>query len=352
MKRRIYIPLIIVVLGIVAYIIIGNMRGASQLPEQKKNTDNFNIPVEVMVVSLGSQETAITVNGSLVSSEEVELRSEIAGKITKINFKEGGFARKGDLLVKINDEDLKAQLSKAEFKLKLADDKAKRQKQLAERDNTSKENLETALNDFYQAQADIEYLKAQIKKTEIRAPFDGLIGLRYRSEGSYVTPEVKIASLYSVNPIKVDFNLPQKYSGLITIGQNIDFKLPARGAEYSATIFAVEPKVDPESRTIMVRAQCNNSKGELRPGEYVEISIRSSGQADAIFVPSQAVVPDVEGKIVYVARGGKAVATRVEIGRRTEETVEIVSGLAPGDSVITGGIMMLKPGAPIVATNK
>lgn len=308
------------------------------------------IPVTVEIVKRTSMENNLQVSGSIIGNEEIELRTEISGKVILIGFKEGGRVKKGVLLLKVNDADLQAQLLKAELKKKLADDKEYRQRSLLGKKGISQETYETALNDLNSAKADIENIKAQIAKTEIRAPFDGKVGLRYVSEGGYVTPELKIATLQNDNPIKIDFSIPQRYATSISVGNAITLKTSS-GKQYKAKIYALEPKVDPVTRSLQMRAICANDRGDLFPGSYVTVNISLNDTREAITVPTQALALDITGERVFIYKNGIAVSKKVESGIRTEDEVQIVNGLAPGDTVITSGIMQLRPRAKVKITS-
>lgn len=304
------------------------------------------IAVNVQIAKPSSFENKLQISGSVISNEEVELKMETSGKIIAINFKEGEKVNKGDLLVKVNDADLQAQLQKAEIRKKLAEDKEYRQRTLLEKKGISQETYDVVLNDLNSAKADIENLKALIAKTEIRAPFNGTVGLRYVSEGSFVTSSTRIATLQNINPAKIDFSVPQRYAGIISIGNTISIKSPS-GKIYQARIYAIEPKIDPATRALQVRAVCPNDRGELVPGSYVTITLALNDVENAITIPTQALALDISGERVFLYKNGMAVPRKVESGIRTEEEVQIVDGIAPGDTIITTGVMQLRPRARV-----
>ena len=303
--------------------------------------------VNAVIIKTKSIQDKIFSNGTLISNEEVELRSEISGKITKILFKEGQPIKKGTVLIKINDSELQATLKKNQSKASLARDKEFRFKQLFAKSLTSQQEYDNALSELNSAEADVEFTQAQLDKTEIRAPFDGIIGLRSVSEGSFISPTTKIATLQNINPIKVDFSVPQKYFGIIKEGKTVLVKIASTGKTYSGKIYAVEPKIDQSSRTVQVRAIVPNDRRELTPGAYVEIDLVLQDIKDAIMVPSEVVVPDIQGEKVFVYRNGKAVPQLVKQNIRTESEVQIINGLTIGDTIIVSGIIQLKPNAPV-----
>jgi len=313
----------------------------------QQNAGMRQIAVNGEIIKTKPLQNKIFSNGTLISNEEVELRSEISGKITQILFQEGRSVKKGDLLIKINDAELQANLRKNKSRETLARDKEFRFKQLLEKNLTSQQEYDVALSELNSVIADVEFTEAQIEKTEIRAPFDGIVGLRSVSVGSFISPQSRIASLQSINPMKVDFAVPQKYFGLIKEGKNIFVKLASTGKVYSGKIYAVEPKIDENTRTVQVRAYIPNDRNELTPGSYVEIDIVLEDINNAILVPTDIIVPDIEGDNVFIYRNGKAELQRVITGIRTEKEIQITSGLNVGDTLIVSGIIQLRPDMPV-----
>jgi len=346
-KKRILIW--ITVLIILAVLIIPKLNLTGSSSDNKSNMDPRarQISVDGWIVKPKSLQNKIFSNGSLISNEEVELRSEINGKVTRIFFSEGKRVKKGDVLVKINDSELQAALKKNKSREFLARDREYRYKQLLEKNLTSQQEYDLQLSELNSVLADVELTEAQIAKTEIVAPFDGIIGLRSVSVGSYISPQSKIASLQSINPMKVDFSVPQKYFGLVKEGKTINVKLSATGKIYNGRIYAVEPKIDQNTRTVQVRAIIPNEKGELTPGAYVEIDVVLESIENSVLIPTESLVPDVEGEKVFIYRSGKAVPQLVNTGIRTEKEIQITSGLNVGDTLIVSGIILLRPNAPV-----
>ncbi|MFA3784164.1 efflux RND transporter periplasmic adaptor subunit [Melioribacteraceae bacterium 4301-Me] len=308
------------------------------------------VPVEVQVLKPKPVDDKIYTNGTIIGNEEVELRSEISGKITQILFEEGKRVKKGELLIKINDADLQATLAKNNSRLDLAKDKEFRLRQMLEKNLTSQQEYDAALSELKGVQADIDYTKALIDKTEIKAPFDGIIGLRSVSIGSYISPQTKIASIQSLNPIKIEFSVPQKYYSEIKEGKLIEFKLQTTGKSYTGKIYAIEPKIDQNTRTLLVRAVANNNDYELLPGAYVEVTVILNQIKNALMIPTQALVPDIQGEKVYLYKNGKALSHTVTSGIRTDKEVQLISGVSAGDTVITSGIIQLRPEIPVKIT--
>jgi membrane fusion protein, multidrug efflux system len=295
-----------------------------------------------IVVKETSLSNVVAASGTLLANEEVTLRPEISGKITRLNIKEGGKVRKGELLVKINDVDLLAEQRKLQSQFKLMSEKAERQKKLFEMNGISRQEYDEMLNMVNSLQADMDFNNAQIAKTEIRAPFDGQIGLKNVSEGSYVTSENIIASIQQLDPLKLDFSVPEKYAGFIRIGDSVKFVVEGIRDTFPAAIFAIEPKIDQATRTVKLRARTDNKQGRLFPGAFARIELNLGNKTDAMMIPAQAVIPVLKGKKVFISRDGIALSQPIETGVRTENKVEVMRGLSTGDTVITTGIMQLR----------
>lgn len=301
------------------------------------------VSVKAHIISQETLSNSVFTTGTILANEEVELRSEISGKIIKILFKEGSFVNKGDLLIKINDADLQAQLRRAESKVKLSEEKETRQRQLRDGNLISQEEYDNTLGELHVNQADLDLIKAQIDKTEIRAPFSGVVGLRSVSEGSYVTTSTVIARLQNFNSIKVDFSIPERYSASVKTGDELEFKISGSSNVFKAKVYAIEPKIDPGTRTLRIRAICSAIYKELIPGAFANVELSLKQIADAILIPTVSIVPELKGQKVFLYKNGVVVAQNVETGIREETRVQITSGLQSGDTVITSGILQIKP---------
>ncbi len=287
--------------------------------------------------------------GTVLPNEEVEIRSEVAGKIERIAFREGGRVKKGDLLVKINDAELQAQLARARSREELALLQEQRQRQLYEKNLTSKEEYDNAATNLNIARAEVQLITAQLQKTEIRAPFDGALGLRFVSEGSYITSATPITTLQDTRTVKIDFAIPERYAGAVRVGDRVSFTTEHSAVPLTATVYAIEPRLDERTRTLRMRARRSNTDGALVPGAYssVELTFR---EREALMIPSYALVPELKGQKVFVCRDGKAEEQRVDVGLRTDQSVEITQGLSPGDTLILSGILQLRAGTPVRVT--
>ena len=286
--------------------------------------------------------------GTLRADEEVDLSFETSGKIIRIRFTEGTRVKKGDLLAKINDRPLQAQLQKLEAQQKLAEEKEFRQRSLLNKDAISQESYDQIETELQTIQADINLIKARISETELRAPFDGIIGLRYLSEGGYANPSSKIARLVKISPLKVEFAIPERYADQVTIGFPVTFVVDGSSEVYQANVYAVDPQVEEKTRTIVIRAYYPNKNEELKSGRYAAVTLLLSQIDNAIAIPSEALIPEMEGETVYVYRKGKAESIRVSTGLRTESLVQITDGLKFGDTLLTSGILQLRHNLPVV----
>ena len=304
------------------------------------------ISVNVFVARLGTLDNVVTSSGTVFPNEEVELRAEATGRITVLNIKEGSRVAAGQLIAKIKDTDLQAQLKKLSYETELAKQTDARQKKLLEINAISKEEYEITSNRLNTLDADKEFIETSLDKTILRAPFSGKIGLKNVSQGAYVTPTTSLATLVQTNPVKIDFTIPEKYSTQIKLGRNIKFEVEGQPNAYSASIVAVDPKIDPNLRTLKIRALAQNPADRLIPGMFVKVTM-DLDISQAIMVPTEAIVPVLKGKKVYVMKGGKATEVMVETGLRTDKSIQIISGLSSGDSLIVSGIMTLKKDAPV-----
>lgn len=287
-------------------------------------------------------------SGTVLAREEVDLRSETSGRVTAVHLKEGAPTRKGALLVKINDAELRAELRKLGHQVKLAEEREVRQKALLERQAVSREEYDIALQSLNSLLSERDLLNARLEKTEVRAPFDGVVGLKAVSEGSFVSPGDRIAGFFSLHPLKIDFSIPERYFSRVKAGDPVRIGVEGLEAPVDGTIYAVEPKVDPATRMLRIRAHCPNEDGRIPPGASARIEIPLKSSGGVIMAPSMAVLPDIRGQKVMILKGGKALSVPVGVGYRTEDRVE-VTGLSPGDTLITSGLVRIRDGMAVKA---
>jgi membrane fusion protein (multidrug efflux system) len=303
--------------------------------------------VDATVLRPGTVTERIRTTGTLRADESVELTSEASGKITDIRFEEGARVEAGELLVQINDAELQAEKQRLEHELQLATDRAERQKRLLKEGGVSQEEYDATVNKVEVLKADLQLVEARIEKTKVRAPFGGVVGLREVSEGAYVTPQTSITTLQRLDPIKIGFSVAEKYASRVQPGQSISFSVRGMDRSIDGQVYAGNASVDPETRTLQLRARAPNPNGTLRPGMFADVTVTLGIVDDAIVVPSFAVIPTLGGQRVFVAENGTAQPHNVTLGVRTDSTVQVTDGLALGDTVITSGIQELRAGLPI-----
>jgi membrane fusion protein (multidrug efflux system) len=306
--------------------------------------------VAVKVIAPENLTDIIRATGNLIPDEDVDLTFETSGKVTDIYFQEGHAVKKGELLAKVNDKPLQAELSKLEAQIPLAEDRVFRQKALLEKDAVSKEAYEQVTTELEKLHADIELAKARIAQTELRAPFDGVIGLRQVSEGSYASPATVIVHLTKIIPLKIEFSIPERHLNVITPGTNLTFRTSDE-ASYGASIYAIESHVDVNTHTLKARAIYPNLNGKLKPGVMAYIEILSNDIKDALVVPNEAIIAEMGRDIAYLYSNGKAKQVELKKGLRTESNVQILDGLNKGDTLIISGIMQLRNGLPVTIDN-
>jgi RND family efflux transporter, MFP subunit len=309
---------------------------------------NQELSVSAMILQYDTLVDVFRTKGLLIPDEEVDLSFEMAGKITKIFFEEGSFVQKGALLAKVNDETLQAELKKLEAQKPLAQERVFRQKALYEKDAVSKETYESVLTELEKLKADIELVKARINQTELKAPFDGMVGLRQVSEGAYASPTTIITKLTKISPLKIEFSVNEKQASDIGSGTKLKFMLDDDRNEYDATVYAVESKLDAKTLSLKVRARYPNPGGKLKPGHSATVEISMKEIVNTIVIPSVSTVAEMGRNIAYIYKDGKAQQVVVQKGMRTASSVQIVEGLQVGDTLLTTGVMQLRDGIPVV----
>lgn len=353
-KKTSRIILTLAAVGVVLFFIFRLMPGKKEAAGPAATTARSG-PKELLsdawVVKTSNLDETIEASGTLQSNEEVEVKPEITGRIVRLYFKEGTNVRKGDLLVKIYDEDLKAQIQKLRLQQQLARTTLERQENLLKINGISRQDVDVTRNQVAAYGADIEYTLTQLQKTELRAPFNGRLGLRNVSDGAIISPTTILTTLQQIDPLKIDFAVPEKYRNVIKLGDQVNFTVSGDKNEYKGSIYAIDPKIDLTTRTVRLRAILPNQGNKLFPGSFAKVRILLKDMPEAMMIPSQAVIPGTRDKKVIVADSGRAKFVIVETGIRNEDNVQITAGLKPGDTVITTGILQLKPGMPLKYNN-
>lgn len=345
-KKRIAIISLLLIAGLATYIFYPKGSNSGATPARDGGSRARVLPVNIYVVEPHGLTDVYPAIGELRASEEVDLSFESSGRVTAILFEEGTSVKKDQLLAKVNDARLQAQLKKLEAQLELYRSKEFRQKSLLERDAVSQQAYDESLTNVEITRADIDLVKAQIRETELRAPFDGFIGLRNVSEGAYVNPSTVIAKLTKNSPLKLEMSVSETYIKMIRRGTELSFRLDNDTAVYFAKVYAVE-SASSDLHNFTVRAHYPNVKGEIPPNTYASLVLQLDFNARGISVPSEAVIPEMGRQVVYRMRGAKAVRTEIETGIRTESYVQVLGGLVSGDTVITTGIMQLRDGIAV-----
>ncbi len=295
------------------------------------------------VVRAERLDNKIFATGTAIASEIVDLKPEVSGKIVELNLQEGKTVQKGQIVLKLNDADLQAQLKKLNAQLKLAEQSEQRLRKLLDIKGVSQDEYDVVTNQINNIRADMEYTQVMIEKTSLKAPFSGVLGLRSISMGSYVTPQSQIATIQVINPIKVDFTVPEKYANDVRVGDNITFSTEGIAEKFMGKVFATENQIDPVTRTLKIRAQATNPSGKIRPGAFVKVDFSLKEIDNALMVPTEAIIPILKGKQVIVSREGKATAITITEGVRTDTKIQAISGLQIGDTIVTSGLMGIKP---------
>jgi membrane fusion protein (multidrug efflux system) len=321
--------------------------GGKENKQEVSKAPKVSLTVDGSVAVMSSKDLSYTYTGSLLANEEINIQPEISAKVTKILFNEGTRVNKGQLLVKMFDADLQAQFKKNKLEIELKEKEFNRKKELLKLNGISKEEFEISENGLNTLIAEQDLLKAQISKTELTAPFSGIVGLRMVSEGSFVTNSTVITSLQQIDPVKVEFSIPEKYKP--NLAENMEVKFTVEGSErvYSAKIYALESKIDAATRSIRIRALAPNPDRSLFPGSFVSIKLNLFPGKETIFITARAIVPVIDGEQVFIVKNGKVAISKVATGIRTETEVEILKGLQLNDTLIVSGLLQIKEGMPV-----
>ncbi|PSL01963.1 efflux RND transporter periplasmic adaptor subunit [Cecembia rubra] len=359
MKKQTKIILTLVIVAVIAVIFIyprrdtlmGKNKNAPS-PTQSQGLGGPGqgqaLPVNVVELKPERLENNLSVTGTIIPNETVNLRTEIAGLVKNIAFREGEFVKKGTPLVYLNDDELKAQYQRLEYTKKLFESQENRQKQLLEKEAISQEEYDIVLNQFNTNLADLRLVEAQLNKTIVRAPFDGVLGLRQISEGSVIGTGDVIASIVNIDPIKIEFSIPERYANMVKLGSKVYFSNEAGGQEVEGTVYAYEPNIDAGTRTLKLRATSPNKDRRFLPGMFVRIKYILGVEENALMVPSEAIIPELNGYKVFVVNSeGKVEERQVSIGTRTDRYVQIVNGVSDGDLVLTTGVLQVRAGMPV-----
>ncbi len=329
----------------IGLLIITSCNNKKQDPP-KQNAPAQNVIVDVIIANSKIISHTIEANGSVVANEYVELHSEINGRITFLNVPEGKMVTKGTVIAKIYDEDLQAQLQKSKVLLEFAQITEQRDKKLLSVNGLNQADYDAALNQVKSIKADMAYTQSLIDKTVIKAPFDGLVGLRQVSPGAYVTPSTIIATVQEISKLKIDFTIPEEYADVIKKGNTVDIEsIAGASSRIKATIIATEPQITQATRNLKVRAILQNQK--LNPGAFVKVYVAAGADTKALMIPTNCLIPDDKNNQIVLVKNGKATFVNVKTGLRESNNVEIAKGLNLGDTVIVTGVLFARPKSPV-----
>lgn len=309
-----------------------------------------NLKAEGYVVVPQAYQNNYTASGSLLPNESIEIHPEISGRVTGIYFTEGSYVKKGQTLVQINDAEIRAQIQKLKAQRQLQVKLLERQKELLNIGGISKQDYETTQTNISSIDADIAFSEAQLRSTKIVAPFDGRIGIRSISPGAIISPTTAITVLQQTHQLKMDFSIPDRYRDIVRNGKEVFFSVSGTLDTLSGKISAIDPGADQTTRTIKVRAIVPNPDNKLSAGSFAHVVIPFESTNNAILIPSQAVIPTTRDKQVATVKNGKANLVTVQLGERTSDKVEVIQGLQSGDTIITTGLMQVKPGIDVQIT--
>ncbi len=302
--------------------------------------------VDVMIAQSQAINSITEANGSVLANEFIELRPEVSGRLTYLNIPEGSTVKKGTILARINDSDLQAQLNKTKVQIELSQKTEQRLTKLLSINGIGQAEYDAALNEVNSLNADLEYTKVLIDKTILRAPFSGVIGLRQISQGAYVTPATILATMQQVNQLKVDFTVPEEYSGVIRKGSVVEVAIEGtNNSRCKAVVIAREPQINQTTRNLTIRATLSNCTAN--PGTFAKVYFSSGSARSSITIPSNAIIPDDKNKKIVVVKGGKATYAVIETGLRKENFVEITKGVSVGDTIVIDGVLFARPDKPV-----
>ncbi|MEZ4953518.1 MAG: efflux RND transporter periplasmic adaptor subunit [Saprospiraceae bacterium] len=306
------------------------------------------IQVEAFTVRAKPLAETLEVPGTLLPFEETEIRSEISGRLVKMNIREGGVVKQGDVLAKLFDEDLQAQLKKLEVQLNIAKKTFERQQELLKIQGISQQEVDLSELQVKNIEADIELVKVDISKTEIRAPYAGKLGLRNISPGAYITPSNVLSTIRQLNTLKLDFTVPEKYGDLFGAGRGVKFSIAGSNKVYSATVLATEAEIATDTRSLKVRAVVQQNNSSLIPGAFANVKFSIGGNDSSLIIPTQSVIPKARTKEVVIFRNGKPIFQTVETGIRDEQYIQVLEGLEEGDTVVTTGLLTIREDSELV----
>jgi membrane fusion protein (multidrug efflux system) len=355
LKKKLLITALCLAAGVLVICLLRPKHAAAEKPvpateagTQKRSRDGT--PVRTLVIKPQTFDETIVATGTVRADESIDVQPEIAGKLLHIYFEEGSRVRTGDLLAVINDAELRASLQRAVYRRELAELKTRRIAALIDKGGVPQQEYDIAASELSVLGAEVELIQAQLARTQIRAPFDGTIGLRSVSEGSQISPATRLTTLQNVARMKVDFTVPEKHAAVLAPGSHVTFSVAGSSRTYTAEVYAVDPHLDEITRTRLVRARTPNPDQSLLPGAFARVTVPLARLEGALMIPTTALAAEAGEKAVFVVEKGKARRQVVQTGPRRAESVLITAGLRQGDEVIVTGLQMVRPGAAVDST--
>lgn len=323
-------------------------RDRAQQPVETAKADAPAVAVEASPARKAKASGDIRAIGSLLSDESVQIASEIAGRIADIPFKEGQPVKSGDIIVKLDEALARADLTDAKSRQTLAIANNQRATTLSRTGVMAGRSRDEAVSNFETANAAVELAETRLDKHTLRAPFDGVAGVRSVSPGAYVSIGAPIVNIEKIDTLKVDFKVPEMYLQRIKVGQKITLSVDAiTDRTFEGEIYAIDPHVDVNGRALQIRARLANADNALRPGLFARIVVQGLASREVTLIPESAVMPRGADAFVYRIENGKAVEVRVKLGARNNAEVEVLEGLDPTATVVTAGQQKLRNGAAV-----
>jgi membrane fusion protein (multidrug efflux system) len=355
----------LLIFAIIFLVIACSTKDKKNEPQPSKQADAGKqpppLPVEAMIVSEKELSADIEIPGSLMANESTEIHPEVSGRLVALNVREGAMVGKGTLLAKLYDGDqqarinsLNVQLKKSEVQLKIAQQTEERSSKLLKIQGISQQDYDMSLLQVNNIMADMGIIKAQIgevranmTKLNIYAPYSGKLGLKNISPGAFVSPSTVITTISQVNQLKLQFSVPEKYGATIKKSQLVNFSIDGSQKNFSAAIIATEDAIEENTRSLAVRALIKGNDPELFPGAFARVKIVLGKNEKALMIPNSTIVPQGRKKLIFVAKNNKAISTEITTGVRDSANIQVLTGLNKGDTVITSGLLFLKPNSDI-----
>lgn len=306
------------------------------------------MPVKAVAAKVAPALDEASAVGTLRADESITVRPEVAGRIAEIRFNEGNGVARGAILVRLDQAELAAVVASSAAQLQWDTQRLDRSEDLFRKGFISQQALDDQKTSLARAKAKFAEDQARLAKTEMRAPFAGVMGLRQVSEGAYVAAGTDIARLEKIDQLKLDFRVPETFLARLRPGQSVKVAVDAnQGREFTGTIYAIEPAVDEQTRTILARARVTNPDLRLRPGMFARVQVALGVRENAVWIPEAAIVPRGQDSYVFRVANGKVDLVRVRTGIRKVGEVEVMDGIAAGELVVTEGLQRIGPGSPV-----